>query len=94
MVVLAVPLLEEVIHRGFLQTAFGRLTGRPWAGIVLSSVVFALIHLGAAPVYALPGLFALSLGLGWAFERTGRLAVPVAMHGAFNALNIVAATVV
>lgn len=94
MVVFAAPLLEELIHRGFLQTAFGHATGRPWAGIVLSSVVFALIHMGAAPVYALPGLFALSLGLGWAFERTRRLAVPVAMHGAFNALNIIAATVV
>lgn len=92
MVVIAAPLLEEVIHRGCIQTAFARLTERPWTAIILSSAVFSVIHLGAAPPYALPGLFVLSLGLGWAFERTGRIAVPIAMHAGFNALNIVAAT--
>ena len=91
MVVFATPVLEEVIHRGCIQTAFARLTERPWTAIVVSSAVFSAIHLGAAPLYALPGLFVLSLGLGWAFERTGRLAVPIAMHAVFNAMNILMA---
>lgn len=92
MVVVAAPILEEIIHRGFIQTAFIRATGKPWLGIVLASAIFSVIHLGATPLYVLPGLFVLSVGLGWAFERTGRIAVPIAMHAGFNALNILAAT--
>ncbi len=38
--------------------------------------------------HAVAPLFALSVALGASYERTGRLGVPIVMHGAFNALNL------
>lgn len=85
------PLLEEIIYRGLLQGAAVRAIGRPWAAIVLTSAVFTVVHLGAAPPYALPTLFVLGVALGVAMERTGRLGVCVAMHAGFNIVNLAAA---
>ncbi|TVQ30110.1 MAG: CPBP family intramembrane metalloprotease [Phycisphaeraceae bacterium] len=93
-VVVASPLLEEVLYRGFLQSAVLRLTRSAWPAILITSVLFTLAHLGAADVHALPGLFALSVGMGMVFEKTGRIGAPVVMHAAFNALNLAVASVV
>lgn len=35
---------EEIFFRGYLLQALGSLVARPWFGIVVSSVVFALLH--------------------------------------------------
>jgi membrane protease YdiL (CAAX protease family) len=42
-VVLA-PWCEEVFCRGLLQSMFRRYTARPWAAVVLTSAIFALLH--------------------------------------------------
>jgi membrane protease YdiL (CAAX protease family) len=42
-----VALVEEVVFRGFLQGKLGRaLPARPWAAVVLSSLAFAIWHVG------------------------------------------------
>lgn len=88
--ILGAAVLEEVVFRGFAQSAVLRLTRSPWTAIVVTSVLFALLHIGAigARWDALLTLFVLSMALGIAFERTRRLGVPIVMHGAFNAANI------
>jgi len=87
-VVLITPLLEEVMYRGILQRTLTSLDLGRWTAIVITSVVFVTMHVGAARWHALPALFVLSLGFGWAYARTGRLAAPIAMHVMFNALNL------
>lgn len=89
-VVVLAPLVEEIMYRGFLQSALLRVTGSVWGSILIVSAAFAAAHLpgGTVPWYALPALFTLSAGMGLAFEKTGRLGVPVVMHMAFNAMNI------
>ena len=87
-VVLVAPLLEEVMYRGILQRTLTSLDVGRWTGIVITSVVFVTMHVGAARWHALPALFVLSLGFGWVYQRTGRLAAPIAMHVTFNALNL------
>lgn len=83
---------EEVVFRGFVQpqlAANAWMAGhRPLAGIslanLLTSVLFALAHLWQrTPLVAL-GVLPVSLVLGASLERSGRLWVPVAMHGYFN----------
>jgi membrane protease YdiL (CAAX protease family) len=94
MAVLLVPVVEETIYRGFLQTACLRLLNRRWAGVLASSAVFVAMHhlpgekAPAVPWHALPSLAALSLGMGLAFERTRRLGVPIVMHMLFNGANV------
>ena len=89
-VVVGAPLIEECIYRGFLQTGLLRMTRRTWLSIIGTSLPFALAHAGTVGPQALPTLFVLSVALGLAFERTGRLWVPILMHAAFNLGNILA----
>jgi len=51
-----------------------------WSAILLTSILFALIH----PTWTFPMIFALALCLGYAYERTGNLWVPITIHAAFN----------
>jgi len=80
-VVIAAPLMEEVIFRGFIQPAFVRSIGR-WRGILATSVLFALIHI-SDPQAVFPILL-LGVILGWLREKTGGLAAPIALHLANN----------
>ena len=85
--VIAAPVTEELIFRGCLYGVLRKSNGR-WPAIVLSSIIFALIH-GHLP--SLPGLVILAVGLTLVYERCGSLWAPIAMHAAFNGLSIVAA---
>ena len=91
LVVFVAPALEEFGYRMLLQRALARIGLGPWPAIVLTSLMFALMHARIAPVPALAGLFVLSLALGWAFEKTGRISASIVMHTLFNAANLTAA---
>jgi membrane protease YdiL (CAAX protease family) len=85
--VAAVPLFEEIVFRGLLQqgikaqlSVVAPATRARAASIVLTSVGFTALH---PPATYLP-VFVLSLLLGAAYEKSGRLLVPVALHGAHN----------
>ena len=54
-----------------------------WAAIALTSLGFAALH----EAWSIPLIFLLSLALGYCYERTGRLWVPIGIHFAFNAFN-------
>lgn len=89
--VLIVPLVEELIYRVFLQSALLRAVRSRWLAVVLTSVLFVAAHWTVLPEggkYAAAPLFVLSVSMGAAYERTGRLGVPIMMHGLFNALNL------
>lgn len=90
---LAVPIVEEVLYRGVIQSAILRATGSIWGAVGSTSLLFALVHWPMAPdarslAIMLPTLAVLSVLMGLAYERTRSLAVPVIMHAAFNGLNV------
>lgn len=87
-VVLLVPMVEEVLFRGAIQGCLRGMTRSPWVAIVLASVVFGAMHIGAAEGVAIPGLIVFGTGLGIVYERSGSLLAPMVMHGLFNAGNI------
>jgi membrane protease YdiL (CAAX protease family) len=92
-VVLA-PLAEEAFCRGLLQSMFRRYTHRPWAAVVLSSAIFALLHWdtvarsSGAQWVQLPALLALGVVLGYNYERSGRMVAPVLIHALFNGVSV------
>lgn len=88
-VVLGAPVVEELLYRGFFQSSLVALTRSRWLSIGATSVVFALVHVGTADWRSLPTLFVLSIALGVAFERKGRIGVPIVMHALFNVFNVV-----
>ncbi|HVL57253.1 MAG TPA: JDVT-CTERM system glutamic-type intramembrane protease [Burkholderiaceae bacterium] len=93
---LLAPVWEEVLFRGLLQGRLGRWRAGAarWKGITLANAltgaVFAAAHLLAHPPALAPGFFAVSLLLGIARERSGGLALPIALHAAFNLLGWIA----
>jgi membrane protease YdiL (CAAX protease family) len=80
------PVVEEMLFRGLFQTTLRSYSGRPWLAIGLTALLFATIH---ADMSHWPSLFALALGLGYAYERSGSLLRPIFMHAMFNAVSIV-----
>lgn len=87
-VTIAAPIVEEILYRGCLQSALSSVTGSPMIAILVSSGIFALAHSGSVSPEALPGLFILGIAFGMGFEQTGRIGVPMAMHAAFNGMNV------
>lgn len=84
-VVLA-PISEELLFRGFMQSALRKLTGNAWLGIAITSVLFALVH---TPLYhTMPSLFVLAVVMGYNYERCGRLWPAILIHMIFNGVSV------
>ncbi|HOO78349.1 MAG TPA: CPBP family intramembrane metalloprotease [bacterium] len=78
------PLAEETVFRGIVYGGLRRSFPAP-AAIVLSSLIFALMHpLGAAT----PAVFFLSMLLAAILERTRTVTAPVLIHSLHNLVAI------
>jgi membrane protease YdiL (CAAX protease family) len=83
--VVVAPVLEEMLFRGLFQTMVRSYTENPWLAIIIASAIFASVH---QDVSHWPALFALAMGLGYSYERSGSLTRPIVMHAIFNAIAI------
>jgi len=81
--VIIVPLFEELIFRGFLQSLLIERLGER-RGLSLTAALFALMH---GPSAFLP-IFVLALVLGVVMLRTGRIVGPWALHGFYNGAQL------
>lgn len=93
LVTLGPAVYEEIVYRGLLQGGLRWLTGSRWGAILATSVLFTVMHVGAAEWRAMLPLFVLSIVLGVVYERRGRLVASMVLHFAFNLTNIVVAGV-
>ncbi len=88
-IVLAVaiaPMVEEFVFRFFLYGVIRRYLGRS-VGLAANSLLFAAVHAhvpSAAPLFVLGACFTV------AFEWSGSILVPMAMHALFNSLTLTA----
>lgn len=95
--VIGAPIIEELIYRVFLQGALLKITKSPWISILLTSLLFAMMHrAGETPLpwHALLPIFAVGVACGVGYERTKRVGVPITIHMCFNALNVVMAMLI
>lgn len=79
----AAPLFEETFFRGFLFTGFSASAAGPAGAVVLTSALWAAIHL-QYDLYGIATLFVLGVVFGLARLRTGSLYVPLALHAMTN----------
>lgn len=86
--VVLVPVLEEIVYRGAIQGVLRDFTLSPWPGILLTALLFGVMHIGPADGIAVPGLIVFGIALGIVYERFGTLLAPIIMHGLFNLGNI------
>jgi uncharacterized protein len=85
---LLAALSEELFFRGALQRIFIQLFKRPWAGILLTAIIFSAVHgqyLGFFP------RMAMGLVLGAVYWYSGSIWPGVAAHFVYNAVQIVLA---
>lgn len=82
--VIAAPMLEEIFFRGYLYRVLKRYTG-VWPAMIGVSLFFGTVHMSL--VQCLP-LAMFGFILNMAYENTGRLSLPIAMHAAFNAVGV------
>lgn len=83
---MVISLTEECIFRGLLQTPLVERLGAP-AGIVLTSILFGLMHLPFSGTFAVIAGIA-GLGYGLALHFSGRMLVPVLLHAAVNSVHL------
>ena len=88
--VIIVPLFEELMFRGIIQTmvrSFFQTGNQVWVAIGLSSGLFAIMH--EDPGHW-PALFVLGACMGYAYEKSGSLWRPIFIHAIFNATSVIA----
>lgn len=80
------PLVEELVFRGAVLRSLLRSPLHPVYGILISAVLFALVHINPAQM---PHAFIIGLLLGWMYYRTGSILPGVAFHWANNTVVFV-----
>ncbi len=78
---------EELFFRGSLQKALLRMSNKPWLAILLSSLVFALLH---GTFFKILPIFALGLMLGALYHVTRNLWYNIIIHFFNNGLAVLA----
>ncbi len=80
------PIMEEMIMRRVILKEIAKATKSMWWGIIISSALFAIIHLNPIQVvFAMPaGIF-----LGWIYCKTGSLLVPICIHIINNTISFI-----
>lgn len=83
-VVVAAPLVEEIIFRGLIQRLATGAWG-PIAGAVISALVFALVHNEAWYIF---GLIGIGLVLAFVYHVTRSVTASWVTHGVHNAISL------
>jgi membrane protease YdiL (CAAX protease family) len=87
-VTVGAPIAEEVFFRGLVLGALRRRL-RDALAIVLTGIVFGLVHAGGDAKEALPALAVFGGVLAYLAVRTGRLGPGIVAHAAFNGVTVV-----
>ncbi len=88
---LLIPIAEEFTFRGAVLNSllkWDKAYGKPWLAILLSALLFSLMHLNLAQ---LPFAFLAGLMLGWLSYRTGSLLPSIVMHVVNNTVSCLGA---
>ena len=80
-------IFEEVGFRGGLQNILIRWFKGPWAAIIITSVIFSLIHLS---YYGFFVRFGLGIILGFIFYYSGSIWLSILFHFLFNGIQVTA----
>ena len=84
-VIIAAPIGEELLFRGFLYRALRQHVKVPLA-LAMTGGLFAILHM--SPAQWLP-YTVLGVAFGWIYERVGSLWAPIVLHALWNAVMYV-----
>ena len=81
-----IPIVEELLFRGFMYNSFKNVMKLPYAAII-SAAIFAVVH---GEVQAMPQLFVLALVFTYCYEKSNTILVPIALHMFNNGMSVIA----
>ena len=81
------PVVEELFYRGILLKALEKRRMPVWAAVLVSSIIFAGMHM---QTLQFPGLLLVGLVAGTLAAITGRLGPSIWLHIGFNMTTVVA----
>lgn len=81
------PLYEELFFRGMIQTATARFTRSPWIAVLVSALIFGLLHY--SNVDTIPPLIIFGLVLGYVYALTRSLTTTFLIHLLFNSKTLI-----
>lgn len=76
-IALLAPILEELLFRGAIQGQLQASGMRSWTAILVSSLIFGVVHMNPAQI---PFAFLLGMMFGWLYYRTGSLLPGIIGH--------------
>ena len=91
--VVAAPLVEETVFRGFLLPGLAASRLGIWGATLATSVGWAFLHAQYQPFYLMQ-IVALGIVFGWLRWRSGTTTVTLLLHGVVNLVAILQAAVV
>jgi len=80
-------IVEELYFRGALQKTLTDWTGKPWVAIIVTAIFFSTIHFS---YFGFLSRMALGILLGFIFEFTKTIWLPILLHFINNGIAIVA----
>lgn len=90
-IVVIVPIIEEIIFRGFLQNHLKTFLSRKNA-IIVSSIIFSIFHISLTQKFSnIPivlSLFSISIFLGFIYEKQKSLLSPIVLHATVNGFSV------
>lgn len=91
LVALVIPIIEEIVFRGFLQQWLKQKLP-PLSAIIITSLLFAAAHFstfqGLSNLAIITALFVLALFLGYLRERQGNLLASISLHATINTITL------
>lgn len=92
-IVVAAPVTEEIVFRGFMFRGFAASKVGLAGAIVLPSAIWAVMHVQYEAYYIVL-IFVLGLLFGWLRWRSGSTTVTIVLHGAVNLASLVQTAVI
>jgi uncharacterized protein len=83
------PLSEEILFRGFLQSALARSQIGFWGAALVTTTLWTLLHWGYTAI-GLGEVFLIGLVFAALLRRTGSLRIPLFCHAAYNSALVLA----
>jgi membrane protease YdiL (CAAX protease family) len=91
--VVAAPLVEETVFRGFLLPGLAASRFGTWGAILATSVGWAFLHAQYQPFYLMQ-IVALGVVFGWLRWRSGTTTLTLFLHGIVNLVAVLQAAIV
>jgi len=84
------PVIEELVFRGYMFNAWRNTRAGAAGTILITALLFSLLHAGQYPAVVLGYLFVFGILLGAAREKTNSVFTPMMMHAVNNIIAAVA----